>query len=102
FCCVAKPCPFIVDTGILPLGKDFSLGLYLWFVKMQKKRLIRIELTQVAWKATVLPLNYRRSLVCPKVLHDSRFFFLGKSFFLMKLAYSVAAAFSSIEEILSK
>ena len=25
------------------------------------KRLIRIELTQVAWKATVLPLNYRRS-----------------------------------------
>ncbi len=26
------------------------------------KRLDRIELTLVAWKATVLPLNYRRSL----------------------------------------
>lgn len=25
------------------------------------KRLIRIELTLVAWKATVLPLNYRRA-----------------------------------------
>lgn len=25
-----------------------------------KKRLVRIELTLVAWKATVLPLNYRR------------------------------------------
>lgn len=24
------------------------------------KRLVRIELTRVAWKATVLPLNYRR------------------------------------------
>ena len=28
--------------------------------KEEKKRLIRIELTLVAWKATVLPLNYRR------------------------------------------
>jgi hypothetical protein len=26
-------------------------------------------------------------LVCPKVLHDFRFFFQGKSFFSMKMAY---------------
>src|SRR5579862_6944010 len=30
------------------------------FFEKTEKRLIRIELTQVAWKATVLPLNYRR------------------------------------------
>ncbi len=28
----------------------------------KKKRLDRIELTLVAWKATVLPLNYRRKI----------------------------------------
>ncbi len=32
------------------------------------KRLIRIELTLVAWKATVLPLNYRRGGTDDEVL----------------------------------
>lgn len=27
---------------------------------VKNERLVRIELTLVAWKATVLPLNYRR------------------------------------------
>ena len=46
----------------------------LFWVYKKKKRLIRIELTQVAWKATVLPLNYRRIKICLRFLTKRLFF----------------------------
>ena len=70
-----------VDDGIFTQDEDFGLGgLYdillsqrreaVHMIQKEKerrqeilkreKRLIRIELTLEAWKASVLPLNYRR------------------------------------------
>jgi hypothetical protein len=43
--------------GVLKLPE---VGFQSW-LKFEIERLIRIELTQVAWKATALPLSYRRN-----------------------------------------
>lgn len=38
-CVVAKPCPFmLIDDGIFPLEKDFSLGLKFWLKAPDQNR----------------------------------------------------------------
>jgi hypothetical protein len=49
----------MVDARHPHFYEDFGLGYI--FIYKDDKRLIRIELTLIAWKAIVLPLNYRRA-----------------------------------------
>ena len=76
--------PFSVTDGILYGVKralHFIKISVLVNIRVKLERLIRIELTLIAWKAIVLPLNYRRDSC---TIMDQELFFFKDPFALVQ------------------
>ena len=55
----------MISLGALPLSARLKVGIYVSLILFFLKRVERIELSSLAWKAKVLPLNYTRCNVIP-------------------------------------